>query len=361
MADSPVIPAVRVWTLAELDAQPDPEYQIGGALPARTVGTVFGGTGAGKTFVVVDAALTIASGEREWFGRPVRRGTVVYVAAEAAHSLRNRVRAWRRNHPEADPAFYTIPDAVQLMSPFDVGAIIAAIGKVATAGVALVVFDTWSKVTPGADENSRQDMGIALAGVDRVCKHFDCGALLVHHTGGNPEKSETPRGTTALLASVDWAWLVTEKDGHRAIRCKKMRDGEPFRPIGFRLRPLAPSCVIEPTTPIEALTPHEEDALGALQGHQGAVSATFWQSASGLTRRTFYRTVDGLVQRGLVEKTASGYQVPSANQVPSGAVAPRVRGAKVSTSLEVALGTYPEPGSDEAAERAAIEEEEVVA
>ena len=360
MADSPIIPAIRVWNLAELDGQPDPEWQIEDVQPARTKGLVFGATEAGKTFVVLDAALTIASGESEWFGRKVRGGAVVYVAAEATHSLRNRVRAWRRNHPDARPAFYCIPDAVQLMSPFDVAAIIEAVGKaVGTTSIALIVFDTWSKVTPGADENARQDMGVALAGVDRICRQFNCGALLVHHTGGDPEKSERPRGTTSLLQSVDWAWLVIEKDGQRSIRCKKMRDAPHFRPIGFRLLPLAPSCVIEPTNPAEDLTPNDEKALAALKGHQGPVSATFWETGSGLARRTHYRTVDRLLQLGLVIKTATGYQVPSANEVPKGAMAPRVRSAKSDAPLRAPAGTNPKSGSNSRGDEEEIEREAI--
>jgi AAA domain-containing protein len=363
MADSSIKP-IRVWTLAELDLQPDTEWQIAGVLPARSVGTVFGATGAGKTFVVLDVAMAIASGCGEWLGRSVRGGAVVYVAAEAAHSLRPRVRAYLRAHPAVSPAFFVVPDAVQLMSSIDVAAIIEVVERVVTTKVALIVFDTWSKVTPGADENSRQDMGVALAGVDHVCRHFDCGALLVHHTGGNPEKSEAPRGSSSLLASVDWAWLVTEKDGNRMIRCKKMRDAEPFRPIGFSLRPLAPSCVIEPAEPVEEIAPNEEAALAALRGRKGPVSATFWLGESGLKERTFYRVIEALEIRGLVRKSSSGYELPTAKQLPLTAMAARVTTAKPATPFRVAVGSNPGTGSngrgsDEDAERLSIEMEGV--
>ena len=354
MADTEIVPPIRVWTLAELDAQRDLEWLIGDMAPARTVGLVFGASEAGKTFAVVDAGLTIASDGGTWFGKAVQGGTVVYVAAEAAHSLRNRVRAWRRIHPEADPAFYCIPDAVQLMSPFDVAAIIEAVGKVVTTPIALIIFDTWSKVTPGGDENGRQDMGVALAGVDRICRHFDCGALLVHHTGGNPEKSENPRGTTSLLQSVDWAWLVIEKDGHRSIRCKKMRDAPHFRPVGFRLVPLAPSCIIEPSDPVEDLTPKEEQALAALEGHREPVSATWWQSASKLTSSTFYRLLPTWIDRGLVVKKSEGYLLPTPTALPTTPTRARVTTPKLPTLSRVGVGSNPKPGSDEALEREAI-------
>lgn len=361
MADPEMTATVRVWTLAELDAQPDPEWQIEGVLPAKGQGTVFGATGAGKTFVVLDVAMTIASGGGTWFGRNVRGGTVVYVAAEAAHSLRNRVRAYRRNHPGLDPAFYVVPDAVQLMSPIDVGAIIAAVEAVAPADIALIVFDTWSKVTPGADENSRQDMGTALAGVDRICQRFDCGALLVHHTGGNPERSDSPRGSSALLASVDWAWLVEVKDGNRSIRCRKMRDGEPFAPIGFKLRPLAPSCVIEPTDPTEGLDANEERAMEALRAQSGPISATYWLGESHLKERTFYRVKESLEGRGLVVKTAKGYQLPTANQLPTTATAARVSTATTAPPFRGAVGSNPKPGRNGTGSAEAIEREAIAA
>ncbi len=57
--------------------------------------TVFGGPGTSKTFLALDLALHIAHG-REWFGRKVTQGGVVYVTGEGSTGFRQRMKAWRQ-------------------------------------------------------------------------------------------------------------------------------------------------------------------------------------------------------------------------------------------------------------------------
>jgi RecA-family ATPase len=64
---------------------------------------IYGPSNCGKTFFVVDLALHVALG-REWRGRAVDRGAVVYLSLEGAQGIRNRLAAFRKHHglDEAD-------------------------------------------------------------------------------------------------------------------------------------------------------------------------------------------------------------------------------------------------------------------
>jgi RecA-family ATPase len=58
---------------------------------------VYGDSGVGKTFIVVDLSAHIASG-RSWRGKPTRKGMVIYIAAELPVSVKRRLWAWKQHH-----------------------------------------------------------------------------------------------------------------------------------------------------------------------------------------------------------------------------------------------------------------------
>jgi hypothetical protein len=76
----------------------DMRPQVGGGylvkqlLSSTAMTVIYGEAGTGKTFFALWLALRIASGD-EFFGRRVRCGAVLYIAAEAGRSIENRVAA----------------------------------------------------------------------------------------------------------------------------------------------------------------------------------------------------------------------------------------------------------------------------
>ena len=72
-----------------------PRWLIQGLIEQGAVTAVTGEPGSGKTFLLVDLALHVASG-RSWFGRKVEKGVVIYIAAEAAESTQRRAALVRR-------------------------------------------------------------------------------------------------------------------------------------------------------------------------------------------------------------------------------------------------------------------------
>src|SRR5690242_19260464 len=67
-----------------------PQWVIEGVLPAESVSMVYGPSGKGKSFWVLDMAACVTTG-RKWHGRAVRQGPVVYVAGSSSLEV---LRGW---------------------------------------------------------------------------------------------------------------------------------------------------------------------------------------------------------------------------------------------------------------------------
>src|SRR5688572_10978575 len=86
-----------LYTVSELIDLPTPEWLVEGVIAVGALAGLYGPSGEGKSFLALDWALCVATGQN-WQGRTVRRGPVVYVAAEGGRSIGKRVTAWMDAH-----------------------------------------------------------------------------------------------------------------------------------------------------------------------------------------------------------------------------------------------------------------------
>jgi hypothetical protein len=80
---------IRLLSFAEIMAMPDPMFLIEGLIEERGLAVLYSLPKLGKTFIVLDWCLCVATG-RPWLGRPVIKGPVVYVCAEGVGGLPKR-------------------------------------------------------------------------------------------------------------------------------------------------------------------------------------------------------------------------------------------------------------------------------
>ena len=93
-AAKPTKPPLKIRKFGEmLEPNLTSQYLVKGIIETAAVALIYGESGCGKTFLTLDLALHVAAGW-EWFGRKVRQGRVVYVAAEAGASIERRVAAF---------------------------------------------------------------------------------------------------------------------------------------------------------------------------------------------------------------------------------------------------------------------------
>ena len=242
-ADMPAPERRRIELLTDHDLQsrPDPRWLIDRHLPEDGLGILYGEPGAGKSFVALDMALTLATQAETWHGETVRshgRGAVLYIAGEGAGDFKLRVAAWKKQNfmpGEYIPndRFRALLDPLDFRTVEDVKALIQALKDADLPKLAFVVIDTVARATPGADENSSQDMGLFVRACDAVRLLTGAFVLAVHH----PNKTGGLRGSTALLGAADVVLRFERKRGqfYGRLTCDKMKAGPDDTRLSFHL------------------------------------------------------------------------------------------------------------------------------
>ena len=177
---------------------------VEGLLSKAQMSVVYGPSNCGKTFFMSDLCLHIALG-KSWRGRNIDAGGVIYVAAEGAYGIRNRVAAFKQHYDIKDGIpFSVIPASVNMLdAQVDVNKLINTIRlKARDMGhVAIIVLDTLARVMAGGNENTAEDMGSLVINADKIRHATGAHVCFIHHSG--KDESKGARGSSALRAATD--------------------------------------------------------------------------------------------------------------------------------------------------------------
>ena len=192
-------------------------------LPRADVGAVFGVSGAGKSYFVLDLVAAIATGT-PWMGRTVKQGTVGYVCAEGAGGFIHRLEAYAEHYfTECSRVpIHILPESPNFLEKADIRDLVARIKELGP--VSVVVVDTLAQVTAGANENSGEDMGKALANCKALAQATGAMVLLVAHSGKDAGRGL--RGWSGIKGALDVEIMVESVDNVRSATITKMKDGE---------------------------------------------------------------------------------------------------------------------------------------
>lgn len=205
---------------------------VEGLLVAGAMSVVYGPSNVGKTFFAADLAMHVAAGW-EWRGCEVSQMPVLYVAAEGAFGIRNRVAAFRRHYDMSETLpFHVIPVAVNLLS--DDEAVERLINTAKVKGAGMIVLDTLSRVIAGGNENAPDDMGQLIGNCDRIRAEARAHVMLVHHTG--KDEARGARGHSSLRAATDTEIEVSGGNGVSLAKVTKQRELEIAGEFGFSLQ-----------------------------------------------------------------------------------------------------------------------------
>jgi 5S rRNA maturation endonuclease (ribonuclease M5) len=220
-------------SLGDMTMQTETNWTIRDLIPGEGMGAVYGAPGTGKTFWVLDAALSIACG-KGYKNQQTKHGGVVYFALEGGRLFDNRCLKWCDVHDVsiAGQPFTVSSDPLDLLvkgSDSEVDSIIAGIERMQGEWgqpVKVVVIDTLNRAMAGGNENDSEAMGALVANCDRIWKALGCFLLIVHHSGKDAAKGL--RGHSSLLAAVNTEIQLTRLAGtdYSQAEVLKQRDGE---------------------------------------------------------------------------------------------------------------------------------------
>lgn len=236
-AEETARPRFELVKAAEIEPAP-PSWLIRDYLEADTLALVFGDPGCGKSFLAVDWACCIATGNA-FQGHRVKHGPVIYLAGEGLNGLARRRKAWTIRHQETldDTPLYVSKGPAALCDWESALEVQKAVDTIAEAegSPALIIVDTLARNFGSGDENSTADMSVAIQTLDALRTHHQATVLLIHHTG-HGDKSRA-RGAMALKGALDAEYRL-DKDDEGIVRMEatKMKDAPEPEPLAFRIR-----------------------------------------------------------------------------------------------------------------------------
>jgi hypothetical protein len=201
-------------------------------IPCAEIGTIYGPSGVGKSFWSLDLMASIALGE-DWRGRKVKPGRIVYIAAEGAGGFRNRVAAYEKHHKIelAQLPIVFLPAAPNFLKEDDPQAVAELIN---TEGqFDLIVIDTVSAVTPGANENSSESMGLLISHCKYLHQATGATIVLIDHSG--KDTSQGVRGWSGKYAAMDFVIEVIKNNDCSVAKVRKQKDGVEGVDFAFKL------------------------------------------------------------------------------------------------------------------------------
>ncbi|CCD99988.1 AAA family ATPase [Bradyrhizobium sp. STM 3809] len=256
-----------------------PAWLLHEVIEERTLSVLYGQPNSGKSLVLLDMLFHIAAG-KPWRGRDVKRGCVLYIAAEGPNGTARRSKAWRVHNEIADDARLPLAFVRTGLNLYansrDAKRIVAAVKQLeAETGLpcVAVAIDTLSAVTPGMDQN--KEMGVFVQNCRLILDGTSAAVIGTHHDG--KDQSRGMRGGSDLLGAVDATMLVQD----RVLKTMKMRDGVSGQEFPFDIRVLN-LWTDEKGRPAGAPVAVERDRYSAIDAVAGGTEAEADAILSGL-------------------------------------------------------------------------------
>lgn len=205
------------------------QWLVENYLETDALSMVFGPSGGGKSFCIVDIACCIATGT-PWHGMPVKQGAVFYIAGEGHNGLARRFAAWQKAKGvpiTAEVPLFKSNRAVMILNQDAAAGLSAEVQRlVEETGYepALVVIDTLARNFGDGDENKQADAGKFIEHCDEyIRRRWGCNVTTVHHSGHDMDRA---RGSSAFKGAMDQEIWIRGAAGIIEMQVTKMKDAE---------------------------------------------------------------------------------------------------------------------------------------
>ncbi len=186
---------------------------VSSILPKQGIGIIAGWPGIGKSWLLLDMAICVATGQ-PWLGKfEVQKGRVMYVDEDSHDDLirvrLNKLLNAKELPTNVDVDFY-IQEGLDLTNPTDY----AALGKkIELRRPSLVIMDTLSQVQ-SEDENTTRGMSKVFKLVKKLAKDYSTAFLFADHprrsNGMEGGAEERLRGAVTKAGALDSGFFLTK-------------------------------------------------------------------------------------------------------------------------------------------------------
>lgn len=171
---------------------PDTEWLLTPYLEVGTIAALVAPPNIGKTLLAF------------WLATQVKGRVAIIEEEGGKRGFRKRIERAMAAAGNPTNIDYSFKPRISLMNQTDVRALAAEL-----KGYALVIIDSFARVTTGIEENDTTEVGLIIAALDYIREESGSTSLSLHHTGKSKWKpGEVPhladgRGSSALAAGLD--------------------------------------------------------------------------------------------------------------------------------------------------------------
>jgi hypothetical protein len=233
--NSPRRPRFKLVSFNDLTVGSRAVYLVKGIIPKAGLVVIWGPPKCGKSYWIFTVMLHVALG-REYRGRRVQQGMVVYLALEGQDGFGARAAAFRSRYLDGTgdvPDFFLIKERTDLIH--DHKELIRCIKTQCEGEPTAVVIDTLNRSLAGSESDDK-DMGAYVRAADAIREKFNCAVIIVHHCGVNVTR---PRGHTSLTGAADMQ-ISVKRDAAKNIiaTVEYAKDGPEGAVIASKLEPV---------------------------------------------------------------------------------------------------------------------------
>jgi len=200
------------------------EFIIPEWLPAHGMVANLARRGGGKTVVMLDMALRIAT-DMDWHGQEIKSGFhVIYLCGEDDEGAEEQVRAWCQMHGiEHPPQRFMFLDIItDLMSADDTREYAEALkAEIGQDGRAVVFLDTWQRASSRGGQNKDEDMQLAVFHAEALARSLNGPAVVAFHPPKHNE--EFVMGSSVIENATTAIWRMSDHAAGKKLEVTRIK------------------------------------------------------------------------------------------------------------------------------------------
>lgn len=302
------LPVTRLARLAFPEGCDD--WLVEGLWAQEAVGVIGGIPKAGKTWLALEMALAVASGQ-PCLGRfPVKNPgpVLVFCAEDGPRIVQQRVAGLAKARGvdfERLAVGWIDAASIWLDDPKQQQRLAQTVAKIKPR---LLVLDPLVRLHRG-DENSSSDIAAVLGYLRGLQREHHVAIVLVHHVrkSGAGQPGQALRGSGDLHAWGDSNLYLLQRDGEPTLVAEH-RAHPPPEPVVVRLQGDPPRLVLGGAVPTHRTDPLEKRVLDAVSARP--ITRTALREQLGVRNETLGTTIDRLLTEGRLVRIQDGLAVP---------------------------------------------------